>query len=66
MELLKIYSIVAVSKDGHAYSVELLANPKKLKESFDKHMDSLGWLHYQYQITRFNEIKPIVSGDVYE
>jgi len=59
----ELYKISARSKDGHAYTVEILSESDDIIETFKKHLSKIGWDHYQYTITGYMMVAPEVSED---
>ena len=56
-DLLDMFEIQAMSKDGQQYRVELSADPDKVSQAFDTHMSNIGWSQYDYKITAYRKVE---------
>ncbi len=56
-EILDMFEINAISKEGHGYKVELACFRDRVAECFQIHMANIGWTQYEYKITSFIPIK---------
>lgn len=56
-QLLSVYVMTGMSREGHKYEVELCCEVGKEAESFQKHIQNIGWDRYEYKFIDFKKPK---------